>query len=133
MAGAEGDRLLVTEPFASGFSTDRPFTLVGPDGYELTDATPEPDDRTAQSATWAAGTSLEGFAVTLESSADDDGTDGSGDDRADGGGDADDGTSGDPAEAGNGSGSDALPGFGPLLAALALAASVAAALRSRRR
>ncbi|MFC6730837.1 hypothetical protein ACFQDG_19470, partial [Natronoarchaeum mannanilyticum] len=43
LAAVEGDRLVVTEPFASNYGTDRPFVLVAPDGYELAGATPSVD------------------------------------------------------------------------------------------
>ncbi|WP_254768697.1 DUF7345 domain-containing protein [Salinilacihabitans rarus] len=95
LAAVDGDTLHVSEPFASGFTPERPFTLVEPDGYELTDATPEPADTTADGATWAAGTSLEGFSATFE-----------------------------PSTAST-SGGDALPGFGPVAGLVAVSAGAA--------
>lgn len=41
LAAVDGDRLIVTEPFASGFTANRGVTLIAPDGYELTGASPE--------------------------------------------------------------------------------------------
>lgn len=68
LAAVEGDRLVVTEPFASGFEPDRPFTVRWPDGYELAYASPAPADATATSATWNAGTDLDGFSLTVAES-----------------------------------------------------------------
>ena len=88
-AATDGDDLVVTEPFASGYETDRPLTIVAPDGYQVSDATPAPDSESDGTATWDAGTDLDGFEVVL--SADGDAATG-----ADDTGDAD----------------DDLPGFG---------------------
>lgn len=88
-AATDGDDLVVTEPFASGYETDRPLTIVAPDGYQVSDATPTPDSESDGTATWDAGTDLDGFEVVL--SADGDAATG-----ADDTGDAD----------------DDLPGFG---------------------
>jgi len=68
LAAVEGDRLVVTEPFASNYDTDRPFVLVAPEGYELAGATPSVDADGEASATWDAGTSLDGFEATMEPS-----------------------------------------------------------------
>lgn len=82
LAAVDGDRLTVTEPFASGFEPNRTFTVAAPDGYEVTSATPEPSSSGAATASWAAGTSLQGFELVAgtagEGSAGDGGTDGSG-------------------------------------------------------
>jgi hypothetical protein len=77
LAAVDGDRLTVTEPFASGFEPDRTVTVVAPDGYAVTSATPDPSSDGAATASWAAGTSLEGFELVTEPS--DGGTDGDGD------------------------------------------------------
>lgn len=106
LAAVEGDRLIVTEPFASGFTTDRTFVLRGPEGYELIDATTEPDERTTASATWSAGTNLDGFDTTFEDRGESD---------ADRSVDASD---------------DSLPGFGTIAAILAIGAGIA--IRERR-
>lgn len=63
LAAVEGDRLMVTEPFASGFEPNRTFTVVAPDGYEIDSASPSSDASGDGSATWNAGTSLDGFEV----------------------------------------------------------------------
>lgn len=72
LAATEDDRLVVEEPFASGFETERPLTLVAPEGYEVASATPSPDDEFDAHATWDVGTSLENFEVVFEPTADDD-------------------------------------------------------------
>lgn len=61
LAAVEGDRLVVSDPFADGFEPAGRFVVRGPEGYVLADATPDATNRTDASATWAAGSSLEGF------------------------------------------------------------------------
>lgn len=76
LAAVDGDRLVVSEPFASEFRPDRPFVLVAPDGYALADATVAADATTssggesgdAVTAEWAAGTDLSGFSAAFASS-----------------------------------------------------------------
>ena len=110
LAALDGDRLTVTEPFASGYESDRPLVFVAPTGATLADATPEPDRTDGEAATWDAGTDLGGFEATYELG-EDAGGDAADDDAAD----------------------DGLPGFGLVAGVLALAASLTAALaRSRR-
>ena len=71
LAAVDGDRLAVSEPFASEFRPDRPFVIVAPDGYALADATVEadsttaPDGSNAATAEWAAGTDLSGFSTVF--------------------------------------------------------------------
>lgn len=65
LAQVEGDRLVVAEPFASGYAgTDGPVRLVGPDGYTVAGATPAPDEVDDNSATWV-GADLSGLTVTF--------------------------------------------------------------------
>lgn len=66
LARTDGTRLVVSEPFASATTVDRPITLVAPDGYTI-EATPTPDERRqgGQRATWEAGTDLGGFEATM--------------------------------------------------------------------
>ncbi len=61
LAAQEGDRLRLREPFASGFTIDRPFRIVTPDGYERITATPTPTTQRQNSATWSANTTFDGF------------------------------------------------------------------------
>lgn len=68
LAALEGDRLVVTEPFASGFEPDRPFTVRWPDGYDRGDTVPTPATSTETSATWDAGTEFESFSLTVTGS-----------------------------------------------------------------
>ena len=91
LAAVDGDRLTVTEPFASGFEPDRRFVVETPDGYAVASATPEPSAGEDGRASWAAGSSLSGFELVATPD------------------DAGDGTSGDGA------------GFGSLLALATLA------------
>lgn len=68
LAAVEDDRLTVTEPFASGFEPNRPFTVSAPDGYEIASASPSADSSSEGSVTWNAGTSLDGFEVVADGS-----------------------------------------------------------------
>lgn len=65
LAATKGDRLVVTEPFASGFEPNRTFTVRGPEGYTLQSANPAPKTKSKNSAIWAAGTELTGFKVVF--------------------------------------------------------------------
>ncbi|GAA0216537.1 DUF7345 domain-containing protein [Halobaculum roseum] len=102
LAAQEGDRLVLGEPFASGFDIDRSFVVVGPDGYALDTATPTPTTQQQNSATWHATTQFDGFETVFT--------------PAEGGTatDADDGTSGAGA-----------PGFGIGVAVVAVMAASA--------
>jgi len=107
----DGDRLTVTEPFASGFEPDRPFTLTAPEGYGIASAAPDPSSSDEASATWEADTELEDFEVVVDrTNTDDDGAD------------ADDGS---PDEGDT----DDSPGFGVLAGSLALLAAALLAIR----
>lgn len=111
LARVDGDTLVITEPFASGFVPDRPLVLMAPDGYQVTSATPEPRNTGDGSATWDAGTDLSGFAIELQPAATPTPTEPPADDE--------------PAQ------TDGQPGFGWLVALLAVLGS--AALVGRRR
>ena len=114
LAAVEGDRLVVSEPFASGFEPDRRFTVTAPDGYVVDDASPSADAETETSVTWSAGTTLDGFEASFapqETTVD--GGDDSGDDGS------------DEANAGG------QPGFGA--GAALIGALLAAAMLARRR
>lgn len=65
LAAVEGDRLVVTEPFASGFTTDRRLVVRAPDGYVVSSATPAPATENGTTAAWAPGTSFEGFRLVV--------------------------------------------------------------------
>ncbi|MFD1586653.1 PGF-CTERM sorting domain-containing protein [Halorientalis brevis] len=66
LAAVEGDTLTITEPFASGFTPDRPLKLIVPDEYAVTSMAPAADSSLDGTATWKAGSPLDGFAVTVE-------------------------------------------------------------------
>lgn len=114
LAAVDGEQLTVTEPFASGFESDRPFTLTAPEGYGLTSTEPDPSSSDETTATWEAGTELDGFEAVVEQT---DTADGS-----DGGADANDGS---PDEGDT----DDSPGFGVLAGSLALLAAALLAIR----
>lgn len=61
LAAVDGDRLVVSDPFADGFEPPGRFVVRGPEGYVLADATPQAVNSTDAAATWEAGSSLEGF------------------------------------------------------------------------
>jgi hypothetical protein len=116
LAATDGDRLVVTEPFASGFEPERRFVVLVPDGHAVDSVTPAPDDRADGRLEWAPGTPLDGFEVTAGpaggTATPTDGSDGTGDD-----GDGGDGTT----AGGDGSGFDVAVGLLALLTAAVLA------------
>lgn len=69
LAGLASDpaHLVLTEPFASGFTPSRQFTvrITAPDRFRVTSITPEPESQDNASATWAAGTTLNGFQLVF--------------------------------------------------------------------
>ncbi|SDR13459.1 DUF7345 domain-containing protein [Natronobacterium texcoconense] len=104
---ATGDgQLVVDEPFASGFETDRALILTVPAGATLESTTPEPTTENGAQATWSDGAALEGFEAVVQ---------------------ADDGS--EPATE---SAADTVPGFGAVVAAVGIVAAVAALVRRDR-
>lgn len=63
LAATDGEELVVSEPFANGFQSDRPFVVAAPAGYELTTITPAADARSDGTGRWRAGASLDGLRV----------------------------------------------------------------------
>lgn len=61
LAAVDGGQLTLTEPFASGFSTDRTFHVLVPDDYTVASVTPSADRQTDGHLTWIDGTDLNGF------------------------------------------------------------------------
>ena len=68
LAAVEDGRLVLTEPFASGFATDRPVVVHAPAGYEVADVSPTPTDQTEGTLTWESNTAFGGFELVLEPS-----------------------------------------------------------------
>lgn len=123
LAAGDGTRLVITEPFAGGFSTDRPVVVRAPEGYMVTTATPSPTTRNHTLVRWEAGSNLGGFEVVLEPEAGGTGT-----------ANADTTTVGQEPEASPPSTtrSPGQPGFGPIVGVIAFlvaGASIAAARR----
>lgn len=131
LAAVEGDRLVLGEPFASGFETDRTVTVLAPEGYEVASATPEPSTTTDRRVTWKPGTNLDGFEVTLRPATAEVGetttTDGSGTDDGEA---AKTGSGSDGEESGGDSPVTGVPGFG---VGIAVASLLGAVLLWRRR
>ncbi|MFC4544355.1 hypothetical protein ACFO5R_20710 [Halosolutus amylolyticus] len=105
LAAVEDDRLVVTEPFASGYEPDRTVVVSGPDGSTVETTTPTPDAETDGQASWNAGTSLDGFEATFSLSGEESAAE-------------------DPAD-------DSLPGFGVPVTAAALLAVLGIAIGRR--
>lgn len=61
LARVEGDRLVLSEPFASGFEPNRRFVVTGPDGYEILSTTPGADQLGSNRAVWRVGGDFSGF------------------------------------------------------------------------
>lgn len=117
LAAVEDDRLTVNEPFASGFSTDRPFVLVAPDGYLVSDSAPSASGIGTSSVEWDAGTDLSGFSATMTPS-----------EMSDQESETDDTN---PVESTGGS-ADSLPGPAAPALAIALLGTLAYRVRQRR-
>lgn len=66
LAAVDDDRVVVTEPFASGFQPGVPTTVMAPRGYEVVAATPEPSTRTEREAIWDENATLQGFEFAAE-------------------------------------------------------------------
>lgn len=105
LAATQSGTLVLTEPLASGFQSDRPVVVKLPDGYSVDSVTPKPAERANGSLTWSADTNLEGFELVASA----DGATSTGQS----------GPAGVP-----------VPGFGLLAALLALLATVALLGRS---
>lgn len=67
LAAVQNDTIVLTEPFASGFATDRPVVVHAPAGYDVADASPTPTDQTDGTLTWESNTAFDGFELVLES------------------------------------------------------------------
>ncbi|MEF8916045.1 DUF7345 domain-containing protein [Natronomonas sp.] len=71
LATAEDGRLVLAEPFSLYDELDRKLVVVVPEEYEITAATPDPDEQNATSASWEGFTSFSepegGFEVVAES------------------------------------------------------------------
>lgn len=106
LAAADGDELVVTAPFADGFTTDRELVVRTPDGYGLTETAPSPATANDTAARWGPNASFDGFRVVATPT---------------------DASSGNEAKASAGGGQ---PGFGAGVAVVALL--VAAAVGRRR-
>lgn len=115
LAAVEGERIVLSEPFASGFAPERRFSVVGPEGYAPVEISPTPAEVDGAAATWANGTDLTGFSVTFAPA----GSAGEATDDADGRGD--------------GIATPGQPGFGPLVALAAVVTGGLAVARHRRR
>lgn len=68
LASVDGDRLRITEPFASGFSTDRAVHVVAPEGYVVDSVTPAPEETTDRSVSYDEGADLAGFELIAQAS-----------------------------------------------------------------
>lgn len=106
LAAVEGDQLVLTEPFASGFESDRQVVVRVPDGHEVFSTTPAPDEDNGDALVWGAGTDLSEFELVLSSVSD-------GTEDSDGG------------DTAGGAG----PGFGPIAAVFGVAAAALVAAR----
>lgn len=61
LAATDGDRLVLAEPFASGFAPDRAFVIELPDGYAAAEVSPAPNATGDGVVRYDPGTDLEGF------------------------------------------------------------------------
>lgn len=68
-ASVEDDRLVVTEPLASGLAFDGRVVIVPPAGYEVAASTPLPVEHTDEKLVWSGQDSLDGFELALTADA----------------------------------------------------------------
>lgn len=68
LARQDGNDLVVSEPFASGFDSPYSVTVSGPDGYTLAEANSNPASKNQNGATWDAGTSFDGYRAVFSPS-----------------------------------------------------------------
>lgn len=77
LAAVEDGQLVLAEPFSLYDQLDRELVVVVPDDYEITSATPDPDEQNATTASWEGFTSFSepegGFEVVAEGPSADDG------------------------------------------------------------
>lgn len=66
LAASEDGRLVVTEPFASGYVTNHAFALRAPEGHELANVSPSPASQTETTVVWDANSDLSGFEAAFE-------------------------------------------------------------------
>ena len=64
LAAVEDGALRLAAPFDDGFRPPGRFVLEAPDGYRFDAVAPSPTESSDDTLVWAAGTALEGFAVT---------------------------------------------------------------------
>lgn len=122
----------MTEPFASGFESERPVHVFVPEGYSVGSVTSEVDSQSEGHLTWDAGTDLCGFELVVTPPDDGgNGSDGSDEDRmGDGDGKRDGTTAGGGSDGSEDGAGDSGPGFGVLAA---VGAVLAVAVPARRR
>ena len=113
LADVDGDTLVLTEPFASGFEPDRTLLVTAPEGATIESTGTDTATVTGTQATWEPNADLSGFEVSVSLS--DDADDADETDDAD---DADD--------------VDETPGFGVGVAAIAFAVALAVAMVTNR-
>ena len=113
LATVENDTLVLTEPFASGFETDRQLVVTGPDDSTVEATSHEPVEVDAASVWWDAETDLNGFELVLSLDDETDDAEAVEDDGP---------TEDEPVEddAEETAGADGVPGFGLVVAVLAI-------------
>ena len=67
LAAAADGTLTLSEPFANGYTPDRPLVVVLPDGYQLTSVSPGPTNTTDGRLVYEAGSDLDGLSVVATS------------------------------------------------------------------
>lgn len=65
LAAVEGDQLVLTEPFSSGYYADRDVIIRYPDDYTVSSVSPTPDSQAEGELTWESGTDFDGFELVL--------------------------------------------------------------------
>lgn len=63
LASVTDGEIALSQPFSADFRTDRPVIVTAPDGYEITESSPAPDEQDTATVRWSSDRSLDGFTV----------------------------------------------------------------------
>lgn len=69
LAAAEDGMVTLSEPFANGYTPDRPLVVVLPDAYQLTSVSPGPTNASAGRLVYEAGSDLDGLSIVATTNA----------------------------------------------------------------
>ncbi|RQG98588.1 DUF7345 domain-containing protein [Natrarchaeobius oligotrophus] len=65
LAEGDGEMLVLTEPFVSGFELDRQLVITGPDDATIESTSHDPDEKDSTQVSWDPDTDLDGFELVI--------------------------------------------------------------------